>query len=129
MRIVLGLVMLVLLAVTVGAQTANVVELSQADYERAQKAWDTLQKAKADWEDLTKDIDKRYLQIQLVKQGQYMACNDGRCVPSEYMYGFEFSKDFKFIVPKPYTGGSFISPACCGTFQSNGNGSISILAN
>jgi hypothetical protein len=81
-------------AVTVGAQTANVIELDPADTARAKKAWDALQKAQAEW-DLTTDYIR--LNYVMTKDSKGVkVCGEFQSVSC----GFEFSKDFRFIVPK-----------------------------
>jgi hypothetical protein len=144
-------ILFLILAASVGAQTANVIELEPVDAVKAQKVWDTLQKAQADYDFTLKILGEKYT---LVKSGDpdagnastgidvpvgtgytsgvVSACNtiqwqdqNKDCpMPSKeelekrakeqkawddehFRYyrkgfegGFEFSKDFRFIVPK-----------------------------
>jgi hypothetical protein len=82
---------------SVFAQTANVIELEPADTARAQKAWDELQKAKNHWALVIADINMRYLNAS-------RTCPAGNTCAvfnkEGFEAGFEFNKDFKFIVPK-----------------------------
>jgi hypothetical protein len=110
------LVAVVLLAASgVLAQTANVIELSPVDAARAQKAWDTLQRAQAEWKETQKDMEVKY--VPLGAKGHCTIATDGRCLSDEWINGFEFSKDFKAIVPKTWTqtwtagGNTILTPA------------------
>jgi hypothetical protein len=92
-----------MLAGTLFAQSANVIELEAADAARARKAWDALQKAQAEWDDLRDQIGNKYT---LTKQddahcaGITLKDKYYGCPMKGFENGFEFSKDFKFIVPK-----------------------------
>jgi hypothetical protein len=143
--------MVMLYGISVGAQTANVIELDVVDSIRAERVWTELQKAQADWNDLQKSFGERYT---LVKHGDPDAGATSTTIgppvawaiggvtgtttlcgsvigqpdcPKEtreqiekrdkeqrewedahlryyrkgFESGFEFSKDFKYIVPKP----------------------------
>jgi hypothetical protein len=94
-------------ALTIGAQTANVIELTPADQARAQKAWDALQKAKNDWGVLQTEIQMKYAEAPQSCIGGTAIIINGGCGGTQVMTslpgfenGFEFSKDFRFIVPK-----------------------------
>jgi hypothetical protein len=91
-------------ALTVGAQTANVIVLAPEDSAKAKLVYEAMEKAKADWEAEKVDIKAKY----------------GRKGFEE----FEFSKDFKAIVPATiFTGmssGTICSncwtvPTCAGS--------------
>lgn len=110
-------VLMILAAGLASAQTAVVIELSTTDAERAQKAWDTLQRAQEEWATVKQSVSDKYV------TGQTIASH-GVGVP-EWASGFEFSKDFKVIVPKtaqttgtitvgPYTTGPVWNPPCGG---------------
>ena len=86
------IILLVLLAAagTVGAQSANVIELDIVDSIRAERVWNQLQKAQKEWEQVREDVANKYV-------------NTGKGYPLPrpgFESGFEFSKDFRFIVPK-----------------------------
>jgi hypothetical protein len=155
---------LLLLSGTVGAQSANVLELSSYHSQRALTAWKSLQKAQADWDAVNDEIKEAYT---LVKSGDpdagsmstavnvgavslwtnstlgcFPVIGEDRSCPKEsaedkakreresadwsdkhlrfyrrgFENGFDFSKDFRFIVPKvPQGGGSHIQwniPQC-----------------
>lgn len=70
---------LVLVAVSVGAQSANVIVLAPEDAAKAKLVYDRLEQAKSDWESERTEIKAKY----------------GRKGFEE----FEFSKDFRAIVP------------------------------
>ena len=101
-------VVALLFAGTLGAQTANVIELKPEDSTKVQKAWDELQRAQARWKDVNDQIDMQYVEVpydgsmgnlvisaEVLKNGYHR--RDG------FLAGFEFSTDFKYIVPKPVT--------------------------
>ena len=85
------LAIILLLAGSLSAQTANVIELSPADTITAKAAWQNLQDAEKKWKDEQSVIGRKYATLP---------GNPG------FEHGFEFSKDFKYIVPKPNTGGT-----------------------
>ena len=90
---------------TVFAQTANVIELSATDTAKAQKAWDVLQKAQAEWNGLQEEIKQKYTFNTSQKDDPNClgATVNGKyygCPKKGFENGFEFSKDFRFIVPK-----------------------------
>jgi hypothetical protein len=108
MKMKLSIVLVLLCAVTVGAQTANVIELKPEDSSRAQKAWDDLQKAEAGWKDVQDQIDMKYVEVPFDgKSGGTFTwpgdVKNGFRPKSGFNGGFEFSQDFKYIVPKPVT--------------------------
>lgn len=93
--------MLVFFATAVFAQSANVIELEPADGARVQKAWDALQKAQADWDAVHHDIEMKYTTRPGNTGGAGMCVvNADYCYKEAFDDGFEFSTDFKFIVPK-----------------------------
>ena len=97
-------VLFFLVAISVSAQTANVIELDPQDSIRAQKAWNALQKAQTEWDKTRSDIDDKYVNIG--PEGVVLNLKTGRGYQQPlpgFSYGFEFSRDFKHIVPKPVT--------------------------
>lgn len=86
-----------LLATSLGAQTANVIELKPDDALKVKTAWQELQKAEARWKDVNDLIDFSYVEVPYEN-----ALISGRSYhPREgFQNGFEFSNDFKYIVPK-----------------------------
>lgn len=100
------IVIVLLLAGTVGAQSANVIELRPGDADRAKKSWEALQLAQADWESVQKAIGSRYVYkapCVASSSGVWPPSSEEFCIrnPKEgFENGFEFSKDFKYIVPK-----------------------------
>ena len=101
MKVILVLASL-FLAGTVFAQTANVIELSPADILRAHQAWDTLQTAQENWTAVRKSIGDKYT-TRPNNTGGASTCTINEpsiCYREGFMSGFEFSKDFRFIVPK-----------------------------
>lgn len=67
-----AILVVLLLAGTVGAQSANVIELRPGDADRAKKSWEALQLAQADWESVQKSLAERYA---MVKSGDADAGN------------------------------------------------------
>lgn len=99
-----SLAAILVLAVSLGAQTANVIELEPADTAKAQKAWDALQRAQKDWDAVVFSMNKQYIAPPIPCT---WGSSTGEQGPAGCSYpkkgfesGFEFSKDFKFIVPK-----------------------------
>jgi hypothetical protein len=90
------LLAVLLAAMTVGAQTANVIELTPADQARAQKAYGAYVKAETEWNRLEAEIGKRYIDSQRLVVSEHTTIP-----PAGFENGFEFSRDFRFIVPRP----------------------------
>lgn len=121
---ILALSLILLFASAAFPQTANVIELAPDDSARAKAAWDVLQTAQHNWDDL-----QEHMRVKYTTDGR----NDkDRWPKAAFTYGFEFSKDFRFIVPKLATsgtltygnswGGNYITPIMnCSNF---GNGTI-----
>jgi hypothetical protein len=90
---------------SVGAQTANVVELSKADSEEVKQAYDRLQDAQVHWQAIQDNIREKYA---MVPEGDATAgrtvittiAGKNRVYREGFEFGIEFSKDFRFIVPK-----------------------------
>lgn len=96
---------LVLAAVGVSAQNAKVIQIDKDDARDAKAKWEALQKAQADWDAVTERVKKDYLIISANSKecGSIAFGNSsgGSCYRSGWEIGFDFSSDFKFIVPKP----------------------------
>ena len=99
MKRLLLIPILTLAALTVWAQTANVIELEPYDTARAQKAWDALQKAQVEWDLERGHISGRYVEKSCGPNENKLIIGSACSVPG-FESGFEFSKDFRFIVPK-----------------------------
>jgi hypothetical protein len=102
---VAGLLVLVV-AVAALAQDANVIELDQSDSLRVETAYKALQKAQADWDKVRRDIGEKYTErpSNTGGNGHCTPIIDGKqhCYKEGFDYEeFQFSKDFRFIVPKP----------------------------
>ena len=109
------LALLLLVAGSVGAQTANVIGIDTVDADRARAAWTALQKAQADWASINSEISKKYLTAR--PNESYSACLNGSFrVRSGWECGeIDFSSDFRHIVPKqaqplPNCGSFHINP-------------------
>jgi hypothetical protein len=94
------LIAFLLAALSVGAQTANVIELKPADTAQAQKAWDALQKAQREWENVQETIGSKYVYTGPVWAIGGTGMKEIHQPVAGFDGGFEFSKDFKYIVPK-----------------------------
>lgn len=124
MKFYLPLALLVaMLGGTVFAQTANVIELEPTDALRAKKAWDALQKAQGEWDTVRSAVGQKYAERPSDSVGSghcWITLNDGQlhCWHEQFENGFEFSKDFKFIVPKSGSSatisGTITNPPSCG---------------
>lgn len=119
------MIIALLFAGTVFAQTANVIELDPPDTARAQKAWDALQKAQAEWDATRDSVGLRYavtpgasifsLNCGPIRDGG-ITCQHTR---PGFENGFEFSKDFKYIVPKAAAPSTCIGSGCGSYLQYN----------
>lgn len=85
-----------LCAATLSSQDVKVIHLDKSVADQAQKAWMDLKTAEAAWEALRCDVAKRF--------------NDGSV-------GYDFSSDFRVIVPRSMTISSVCSPGS-GTVKS-----------
>lgn len=96
-----------LAASTLGAQTANVIELEPSDAAKAQKAYADLQAAQLFWDSTSAYIGRKYAHAGncvTTDSQNNITGGWGPCAISPvsgFENGFEFSKDFKYIVPKP----------------------------
>jgi hypothetical protein len=114
------LILVLFVATGVFAQSANVIQLEPSDSARAQKAWDALQKAQAEWDALYDEFQDKYIVVLKSNDHSTVQRSSGKAVsvPSDWARGFEFSKDFKAVVPKTMvtTGttitGSWTYPNC-----------------
>lgn len=92
-------------------QTANVIEITTTDASRVKSAWTMLQKAQADWDAVSSEMEKKYVNVGPEGLALNPATGKGYLQPLKgFEYGFEFSKDFRFIVPKHPEEKSYISP-------------------
>lgn len=101
-RVRVGLVVALLLAVGVGAQNAKVIQIDRDDARDAKAKWEALQKAQADWDAVAERVKKDYVYVSKSSQecgSQFM--NVDYCYRKGWENNFDFSTDFKFIVPKP----------------------------
>jgi hypothetical protein len=94
------LIVLLLIAGSVGAQTANVIGIDAMDADRARAAWYALQKAQTDWNTVNADMTKKYLHAG--PNEPYSNCFNGQLhIKSGWNCGeIDFSSDFRHIVPK-----------------------------
>jgi len=101
----LTVLLVLLVSIGVYAQNTKVIRLTDSDAITVKKAYDALQEANKNWELTQKFIKEKYVDKS-----------------TGFEYGFEFSDDFKNVVPKPYNykecgygyGGiyTFPSPPC-----------------
>lgn len=92
------LVAVLFFAIPAFPQSANVIALSADDTTRVKKAWDALQKAQKDWDDTRESITNGYLVAPSDKES---GCMSPTPIKKGWGCGdFDFSKDFRFIVPK-----------------------------
>jgi hypothetical protein len=95
----LVLIFCCLLSAAAFAQDAVVVELSKSDADQAKQLYAAKQAADKAWDDHYKTIIGKY---------------------RDFSNGADFSKDFRFIVPK--TGGTTLTSCCYSTYWSWGTG-------
>ena len=109
-----SLLVAIVLSLAVFAQTAKVVVLKPAEAAQAKKLHEALDAAKKDADDFDNEIAARYTWEEsgfTVSNGAWHSTKVG------WEYGFEFSEDFRFVVPKPYQAkapmncGMYINPA------------------
>lgn len=95
-------VFILLLVVAARSQDAEVIELSESDSTRAHEAWLKLQGAQSAWDKLQTEIEAKYVRLSKgnCEKAGMIYYSDGSCIYQDFNYGFEFSKDFKFVVPK-----------------------------
>lgn len=74
-----------------GFQDAQVVELSKTDTIQVEAAWRAKIAAEKEWEKVRKEIERKY---SMATVGSGQQCISGQCPE------FEFSSDFRFVVPK-----------------------------
>ena len=79
------------------AQEAKVIQLSKEDATRVKATYEALQKAQADWEAIKRKIADTYTTAN--GETRSVTIVEGREYKSDWVK-FEFSEDFKFIVPK-----------------------------
>lgn len=95
MKIALALLALSLAA---QAQTAKVIELSPEDAVKAKSLYEQQVSIGKQIDDLKMQVQKKYL-----KPAKGETCNiyysSGECYTSSWATGFEYSDDFRFIVP------------------------------
>lgn len=112
------LLALLIFATAAFPQSANVVELEAADAAGVEKAWVQLQAAQTIWELKQAYIQRKYIERDVTcahnpdwKAQTRYSCDVALSV-SGFENGFEFSKDFRFIVPKQSSG---VTHAPCST--------------
>lgn len=107
MRLAALVLGLICFSATIGAQSANVIELSIPDSERARQAFEKRSKAyeaafEADdeWLKVRDDIERHYLKA---RPGDTKAegCPDMYLTANWACRGFTFSEDFRYITPLP----------------------------
>lgn len=107
------MVTMLLLAVSAQAQTAQVIQLSPADAKQAKALHDELATIKARVESFDEGIARKYSGKECVSlhvAGAVVPCTktDEKAymigVSPGWENGFEYSEDYRFIVPKPFSG-------------------------
>lgn len=91
-----------LFAVTASAQTAQVIQLNPEDAARAKALYAEKAKVDAEIEALKDSVKKKYVWTAIIGNGYCTHAEqteDGYCIPYDWANGFEFSTDFRFIVP------------------------------
>lgn len=109
MRLRIVAVAVILLAAWgINAQEAAVVELKPADVSEVKAKWEALQAAQKAWDAVNLEIRQDYLTVpHNSKRAGNLLYSDNDAALRGFEYGFVFSKDFRFIVPKPQvTGGN-----------------------
>jgi len=109
-RAIIGTLLFSISICALVAQNAIVVQLSDADAKQAMAKWEDLQDAQKDWNQFNRVIEKKYLQVTIDSpdkgdfvwgSGNIISQQDKLYVRSGFEHGFTFSKDFRFLVPKP----------------------------
>lgn len=107
--------LIVFACLALASQTAHVVALDADDAAASAQLYKAKVDADKAWEDQHDAIGKKYLQATGGPHGFRPRTG--------FENGFEFSKDFKVVVPVPSqsygyiasAGGAWISSSCCGT--------------
>lgn len=125
------LIPVLLICSSLGAQEAHVIALKSEDAAHARCAWERLQKAQKEWEQVQKDIEEDYLRVPTESKDASTTLsifNSGRTYRKGFESGFQFSSDFKYIVPKPYqdvitgSGNLWNLGGSCWIMDTNGGG-------
>jgi hypothetical protein len=99
-----ALLCLLLIAAPMLAQTAKVVELKPEEAAEAKQLHDAADRAKKAADEFDAKIGERYVWSEGSTANSYS-------LKPGWPYGFEFSDDYRFIVPKPYQAQA---PSACG---------------
>lgn len=118
---IFALLALLIFATAAFPQSANVIQLAPEDASSVRKAYVELQNAQRHWDDIKFIIDSKYVLFSNCSSPDRQSLSDGVVLcgtPSRvtgFENGFEFSKDFRFIVPKQSSG---VTHAPCSTTDS-----------
>lgn len=120
-----NLILTLMLAVSSIAysQTAQVIQLSSQDSAEAKSSYQAMKDAEKKWQDFQDQIRKKYVESKnaptvwcsSIVSGTtaYLSCPDNNYLPG-WENGFEFTKDFGFLVPLPDPTSSASVPSCFG---------------
>lgn len=120
MKTVLMVIVGLFAAAGVWAQDGDYVSLSNEDAASAASAWAAKQKADAAWDKLKESLGDKYWQNHVAHEGCGIIAyaegtnatgkhaEESSCPPGP----FEFSKDFKVMLPRPDGGGTVTIPSC-----------------
>jgi hypothetical protein len=122
MRKSLLTVVVLIVAGSIGAQEARVIPLKSEDAAHARCTWERLQKAQKEWDDVQESVRNDYV---LVPENDKDASNvvlsiqgGAHTYRRGFESGFEFSSDFKYIVPKAV---NYTTVQPCTSFLANGS--------
>lgn len=126
MKRIVILAVLLLTAIGAFSQTARVIQLDKPDAQEAKQKWEKLQAAQAEWDAFQERVKNDYTLVSPANKEAGNIISSGPnnlAVRKGFESGFEFSADFKFIVPKVYPAPQ---PQACGAF-SNWNCGTNLL--
>jgi hypothetical protein len=131
MRMLLVVALIVVCAGAVFGQTAQVIELTPNEAKQAATLYAEKAAVEAKIEALRNALTSKYVMVRTLQVGSakgWVDCGPGGCLPvtrPEWLNGFVYSTDFKFIVPASSltfqiggagcttpisTGGYFVNP-------------------
>lgn len=92
------------------SQTAQVIQLSSQDSAEAKSSYQAMKDAEKKWEDFQDQISKKYVRSTNAQTAEcwtigsgttaYLSCPSLNYYLPGWENGFEFTKDFGFLVPK-----------------------------
>jgi hypothetical protein len=113
MRRTIVAILLLITAVCVVGQEARVIALKSEDAAHVRCTWERLQKAQKEWNEVLEQTQNDYILVPIkdkdASQSVLRMQDMNRTYRSGWENGFQFSSDFKYLVPKNVTTSGTIS--------------------